>query len=295
MPGGEPFQRLAVLVHALAFQHQQRRAGLGVQQLGQGRVGGDGADLVAARAGAQAEALGQHTMQRSIGQVLSAQAGHGGGGQPGAHIGQRRLGHVAQPFQQQQVGRAEEIGHGLGRLTCAERQHAGLERHAGLGELLVEAGGPLHQPAMFLRRGHHGGAARFALDQAFGRQRRQRLPHHAARHAKTLAQRGLAGQQRAGIELAGADVAAQQRGHLGMQRHLARAVERGQIVSGGGRHGINLLFEPAQFPIHASSPGPDARRARRPGSDCLRGQCPGRRCRTQCRGPRTRAPRAGRR
>ena len=57
MPGGEPFHGTAVLVQALAFQHQQRAAGLGVEQTGLDPVGRHGADAVAAAAAAGRSAV----------------------------------------------------------------------------------------------------------------------------------------------------------------------------------------------------------------------------------------------
>ncbi|MNL47808.1 hypothetical protein D3C87_1706140 [compost metagenome] len=160
-------------------------------------------------------------MQGSVGQVLGTQAGYHIDGQPRAHIGQRRVGHVAQAFQHQQFGCAEKCGHFSGRFGARKGQHARLQGHAGLRELLVQAGGPLHQPAMFLLRGNRGGASAFALDQPFGGQRGKRLAHHAARDAKAFTQRGFAGQHGARRKLVRPDESPQQRRHLGVQRDVA--------------------------------------------------------------------------
>ena len=125
MPGGEPFHGAAVLVQALAFQHQQRAAGLGVEQTGLDPVGRHGADAVAAAVRLQAVALLQHGVQRRVLQLRRAQPGQPGGGQPGAHIGQRRAADVAQALQAQQLAGAEErgdLGRRVGRLQA---QHAG--------------------------------------------------------------------------------------------------------------------------------------------------------------------------
>ena len=75
MPGGEPFHGAAVLVQALAFQHQQRTAGFCVEQTGLGPVGGHGSDAVAAAVRLQAVALLQHGVQRRVLQLRRAQPG----------------------------------------------------------------------------------------------------------------------------------------------------------------------------------------------------------------------------
>ena len=114
----------------------------------------------------QAVALLQHGVQRRVLQLRRAQPGQPGGGQPGAHIGQRRAADVAQALQAQQLAGAEErgdLGRRVGRLQA---QHAGLQRHAALRQLLMKAGGALHQPAMLLRHRDHGRASRLAPDQA---------------------------------------------------------------------------------------------------------------------------------
>ena len=159
MPGGEPFHGAAVLVRPWPSSISSGLPGFASSKPAwvsrRPRLGcGCGRCAAAGRS-----TLLQHGVQRRVLQrcaALSRAAGRRAARCAHRPAACRRRGAGAPGAA---AGGAEErgdLGRRVGRLQA---QHAGLQRHAALRQLLMKAGGALHQPAMLLRHRDHGRAS----------------------------------------------------------------------------------------------------------------------------------------